>query len=327
MKYNNLGRTGVKVSPLCLGTMNFGYRTPEDDAIEITHAALDKGINFIDTANFYGQPANDGKGQGITESILGKALDGKRDEVILATKCAMPTVDYPGNPNAAGISRHHIIKACEDSLRRLNTDYIDLYQLHFPMLHIPVDESLRALDDLVRSGKVRYIGTSKFPAWLLVESYWVAKEWHLNRFVTEQAKYHLLNRGVEKDVIPVLERYEMTLLPYSPLAKGLLSGKYQRDSEAPSDSRLKDEVWGAWAQSFTTDHMYDVLDTLRGIAKEKEASVAQIATAWLNKQEGVASVIIGPRTMEQFDDYLGSLDVELTESDIERIDSVAPPAK
>lgn len=323
MKYNNLGRTGVKVSPLCLGTMNFGYRTSENDAIEITHSAIDKGINFIDTADFYGQPANDGKGQGITEAILGNALEGKRKEVILATKCAMPTPDYPANPNAVGISRHHIIEACEDSLRRLNTDYIDLYQLHFPRFDIPIDESLRALDDLVRSGKVRYIGTSKFPAWLLVESYWVAKEWHLNRFVTEQPKYHLLNREVEKDVTTVLERYEMVMLPYSPLAGGLLSGKYQRDTEAPSDSRLKDEAWGTWAQSFTTEHMYDVLDVLADIAQEKEATIAQIATAWLNKQKQVASVIIGPRTMAQFEDYLGSLDVELSEEELERIEAIA----
>lgn len=319
MNYRNLGRTGVKVSPLCLGTMNFGYRTPRDEAIEITHQAIDRGINFIDTADFYGQPMKDGKGQGLTEEILGDALQGKRERIILATKCVMPTANYPDDPNAMGTSRRHIIKACEDSLRRLQTDYIDLYQLHRPMLHIAIDESLRALDDLVRSGKVRYIGTSSFPAWLLVESYWVAKEWHLNRFVTEQPKYHLLNREVERDVVSVLERYEMAMLPYSPLAGGLLTGKYKRGEEPPSDSRLKDEAWGRWAQSFATDTMYDVLDILQDIATEKEATIAQIATAWLMKQATVASVIIGPRTMAQLEDYLNAINIELSDVECQRI--------
>lgn len=323
MKYRSLGRTGVQVSPLCLGTMNFGYRTPEADAIEMIHVAIDKSINFIDTADFYGQPTNNGKGQGLTETILGKALEGKRERIILATKCALPTADYPADPNARGTSRLHIIKACEDSLRRLKTDYIDLYQLHRPMPQIPIDESLRALDDLVRSGKVRYIGTSMFPAWLLVESYWVAKEWHLNRFVTEQAKYHLLNRAVEQDAVQVLNRYEMTMLAYSPLAGGLLTGKYQRDGEAPDNSRLKDEAWGAWTQSFATEYMYDVLDVLQEISVEKDATIAQIATAWLMQQPSVASVIMGPRTMTHLEDYLGALDVELHADDLNRINKVA----
>ena len=323
MKYRNLGRTGVKVSPLCLGTMNFGYRTTKADSITITHSALDKGINFIDTADFYGQPANNGKGQGLTEEILADALQDRRERVILATKCVMPTANYPDDPNAIGTSRRHIIKACEDSLRRLKTDYIDLYQLHFPMLNIPIDESLRALDDLVRDGKVRYIGTSKFPAWLLVESYWVAKEWHLNRFVTEQPKYHLLNREVEKDVVTVAERYEIALLPYSPLAGGLLTGKYKRSEDAPSESRLKDEVWGGWAQSFSTENMYDVLDTLEAIANDKEATIAQIATAWLMHQPQVASVIMGPRTQSQLDNYLGALDIEIGAEDAQKISDIS----
>lgn len=325
MDYRNLGRTGVKVSPLCLGTMNFGYRTPEEDAINIIHAALDKGLNFVDTANFYGQPANGGKGQGITETIVGKALQDRRSRVVLATKVFPPTPDYPEDPNAYGLSRRHVIAECEKSLKRLNTDYIDLYQLHRPQADVPIDETLRALDDLVRSGKVRYIGTSMFPAWRITEAIWTAHDLHLNRFVTEQVKYHLLNRRIELELVPMAQQYGIALLPYSPLAGGLLTGKYKRDVEPPDDARIKDEAWGDWAQTFATDNLFDVVELVEKMAAEKNCTPSQLVLAWTAQQTGITSVIIGPRTLEQFEDNLGALDVEITDEDRKQLDEISPP--
>lgn len=214
MDYRSLGRTGVKVSPICLGTMNFAYRTPEKEAIAILDEALDVGINFIDTADFYGQPLNDGAGQGTTEALLGKALGGKRHRVVLATKFYAP-VNWD-DPNSRGGSRRHVIRACEDSLRRLETDYIDVYQMHRPDPQVPIDETLRALDDLVRAGKVRYIGTSRFAAWQLVEALWQSDLLHLNRFVTEQPRYSIIHRHIERDVIPVAQKYGVAILASSP---------------------------------------------------------------------------------------------------------------
>lgn len=324
MEYRNLGRTGVKVSPLCLGTMNFGYRTEEADAEEIINSALDAGINFVDTANFYGQPAKGGRGQGLTEEIIGRvfAKNGKRQRVVLATKVYAPTADYPEDPNASGLSRRHIIAECERSLKRLNTDYIDLYQLHRPQASVPIDETLRALDDLVRAGKVRYIGTSEFPAWRIVQSLWASESLHANRFVTEQAKYHLLDRDIEQDVVPVTQEYGIAILSYSPLAGGMLTGKYPRDEKPPEDSRANDATWGDWAQSFKREGMYELLDVLAEIGDEKSCTVSQVALAWNIQQTGITSAIIGPRTLEQFKDNLGALDVTLSEDDLKRIHAV-----
>ncbi len=322
MEYRSLGRTGARVSPLCLGTMNFGYRTPENVGIEMIHQALDDGVNFIDTANFYGQPLKDGRGQGNTEKIVGKALAGRREKVILATKVYMPTADYPDDPNAFGISRRHIIAECEASLKRLNTDYIDLYQLHHLQREIPIDETLRALDDLVRSGKVRYIGTSKYLAWHLLESLWISEKLHLNRFVTEQPKYHMLNRAIERELVPMAQEYGIAILPYSPLGGGILTGKYKRGEAFPEDSRMNDEVWGDWAHSYWRDNTYDVLDLLTEMAVEKDCTISQLVLAWTMHQPGMTSVIIGPRTISQYQDNLGALDVEITDEDRQRIDAV-----
>ncbi len=325
MEYRSLGRTGVKVSSLCLGTMNFGPRTPEDEAIKIIHRALDDGINFIDTANFYGQPMKDGKGQGETEKIVGKAIkqSGKRDRIVLATKVHAPTANYPDDPNAAGNSRRHIMNEVENSLRRLQTDYIDLYQMHRPQASIPIDETLRALDDLVHQGKVRYIGTSEFPAWQLVESLWVSKELGLNRFVTEQMEYNILKRDPEKYVIPMAEKYGFGLLPWSPLAGGILTGKY-RDQNAAKDSRQSFEAWKEWAKGMERPYQNRTLDTLAAIAEEKEATISQIALAWTLRQKAVAATIIGPRTMAQYEDNFGAPAVELTDEDNGRINEAAP---
>src|SRR5215813_12289081 len=228
MQYRQLGRTGVQVSPLCLGAMLFGGKTPEAEAYTIVDRALDAGINFLDTANVYER--------GRSEEVVGAALkrNGKRSKIVLATKVFGRMND--DDPNAAGIHRRIIREQCEASLRRLQTDYIDLYYVHRQMQNVPIDETLRALDDLVRAGKVVYIGCSTFPAWSVVESLWVSKEYGLNRFVCEQPPYHLMDRVIENELIPMAQTYGLALMPWSPLAGGLLTGKYREG--IPSDARI-----------------------------------------------------------------------------------------
>jgi len=323
MEYRNLGRTGVKVSPLCLGTMNFGPRTPEDEAVDMIHRSLAAGLNFIDTANLYGQPLNDGRGQGTTEKIVGKALKGKRDRVVLATKF-YATMD-PDDPNSHGGSRRHILRSCEDSLRRLETDYIDLYQMHRPDPTVPIDETLRALDDLVRSGKVRYIGTSTFAGWQLVESLWESERLGLNRFVSEQPRYSLIDRRIETGVVPVALKYGLAILPYSPLGGGVLTGKYKHGDAFPDDSRAVDSAWGTWARSFLSERVYLLVDLLVEIAGEHGCTSGQVALAWVLLKPGVTSAIIGPRTVPHFEDNLGALSVELTEDNLSQLEEATIP--
>lgn len=321
--YRKLGRTGVKVTPFCLGTMNFGPRTGEAEAVDIIHRFLDRGYNFIDTADYYGQPLNEGRGQGTTEQMVGKALKGRRDRVVLATKFYMPT--NPDDPNARGGSRRHVIRACEDSLRRLQTDYIDLYQMHRPDPETPIDETLRTLDDLVRAGKVRYIGTSRFAGWQLVESLWESDRLRLNRFVSEQPRYSLIDRSIEKEVIPVALKYGLAVLSYSPLAGGILAGKYAPDQAAPADSRAADRNWGAWARSFMSGPVFALVDLLRRIAGELDCTPGQAALAWTAAQQGITSVIIGPRTRAHLEDNLGAADVILREDDLARLNEATVP--
>lgn len=323
MDYRPLGRTGVKVASLCLGTMNFGPRTEETEAVRITHRALDAGINFIDTANLYGQPLNNGRGQGTTEEILGKALKGRRDRVVLATKF-FASMD-PDDPNAHGGSRRHILQACEDSLRRLRTDYIDLYQMHRPDPGTPIDETLRALDDLVRAGKVRYIGTSTFAGWQLVEALWQSDRLGLNRFVTEQPRYSLIDRRIEREIVPAALKYGIAILPYSPLGGGVLTGKYRRDQESPADARTNDAAWGEWARSFLSDEVFRLVDLLREIAVDLGSSPGQVALAWVMAQPGVASVIIGPRTEAHFEDNFAATGLTLDEEILRRLDEYTLP--
>src|SRR5579862_496348 len=229
MNYRQFGRTGVKVSELCLGCMMFGGKTGPEDSYAIIDRALDAGINSVDTANVYSR--------GRSEEVTGQALkrNGKRERVFLATK-VHGTMDE-NDPNMQGTSRRHIIDQCEASLRRLQTDYIDLYQLHRPRPEIAIDETLRALDDLVRAGKVRYIGTSTFAAWQVVEALWAAKEYGLNRFVSEQPPYHILDRRIERELVPMARTYGIGLIPWSPLASGKLTGKYKRGETRPENSR------------------------------------------------------------------------------------------
>ncbi|MEM9954528.1 MAG: aldo/keto reductase [Chloroflexota bacterium] len=324
MDYKNLGRTGIKVSPLCLGTMNFGDRTDEATAFSILDQALDAGINFIDTANAYQR--------GRSEEIIGNYMKerGSRERLVIATK-----VHHPMNrddPNAFGTHRRHIIQACEDSLRRLQTDTIDLYQLHRPKSYIPIDETIRALDDLIRTGKVRYIGTSTFPAWRVLESLWVSKEYGLNRVVTEQPPYNLLDRTIERELIPMAQSYGIAIMPWSPTARGFFSGKYRRGQAIPDDTRFKQEgdiagFFGQWIANHLVEQAFDVLELVESLAREKSVKPIQIAMAWSLSKDGITTPIIGPRTIEQLADYLGVLEISLTEEDHIRIDTVSPPGQ
>jgi aryl-alcohol dehydrogenase-like predicted oxidoreductase len=314
LELRSLGRTGVKVSNLCLGCMMFGGRTSPADSYDIIDRSLDAGINFLDTANVYSI--------GRSEEATGEALkrNGKRNSVVLATKVHGKMGE---GPNEQGNSRRHIIEQCEQSLRRLQTDYIDLYQIHRPDASIPIDETLRAMDDLVRSGKVRYIGTSTYGAWQLVESLWVSKELGLHRFVTEQPPYNLLDRRIERELIPMAQTYGFGLLPWSPLAGGLLTGKYHRGEPPPEDTRFGAMASNPVQQRRWSDRVFDVIDGLKPIAEDKGITLSQLSLAWCMQQPGITSPIIGPRTMEQLEDNLKAADVTITEEDRKRIDSVS----
>ncbi len=317
MQYRPLGRTGVKVSEICLGAMMFGGRTSPEDGIAIIDAAIDRGINFIDTANVYNQ--------GHSEEVVGEALKRRgRDRIVLATKVHgnMDSED----PNGNGNSRRHIIQQCEASLRRLQTDWIDLYQLHRPQADIPIDETLRALEDLVRDGKVRYVGTSTFAAWQLVESFWVSDKQNLVRFICEQPPYNLLDRRIERELIPVAQQYGMAVIPWSPLGGGLLTGKYRRGEPLPEDGRFTLST-APMHRRRMTESLYDLVEAMEPMAQGKGCTMSQLALAWVLRQPGVTSPIIGPRTMEQFVDNMGALDVDFSDEDRQMIDNVAPPGE
>ena len=314
MEYRSLGRTGTKVSTLCLGCLMFGGRTNETDSMDIIDRAIDGGINFFDTANMYVR--------GRSEEMVGKAFqrNGKRPRIVLATKVHFRMDDE--DPNAQGNSRRHIIEQCEASLRRLQTDYIDLYQIHRPCSDIPIDETLRALDDLIRAGKVRYIGSSTFAAWQVVESLWASKELGLNRFICEQPPYHLLDRSIERELVPMAQTYGTALIPWSPMAGGFLTGKYRRGEARPTDARYQDENEDT---DLFSDAAFNVLDVVLAIAAEKGCTPSQFSLAWCAQQPGITSPIVGVRTMEQLEDNLGAIDVQVTDEERERIDEVAPP--
>ncbi len=313
MEYRLLGRTGVRVSPLCLGCMNFGGRTTEEDGIRIIHAAIDAGINFVDTANVYSR--------GVSETITGKALaGGRRERVILATKVHGKMGD---GPNDHGNHRQHIFQQVDASLRRLQTDYIDLYQIHRPQADTPIDETLDALNDLVRAGKVRYIGSSTFPAWQLVEALWEADNRHFARFICEQPPYHLFDRRIESEVLPVCRKYGTAVIPWSPLAGGWLSGKYRKGQPLPEVGRHLKQVTEKQDDPGVQRRL-DTVERLLPLAQEIGCTLSQLALAWNMAQPGITSPIIGPRTMEQLEDNLGALEVKLDAGVLERIDRICP---
>jgi aryl-alcohol dehydrogenase-like predicted oxidoreductase len=315
MEYKLFGRTGVYVSPLVLGCMMFGQKTDLEDTCTIIDRAISEGINFLDTADVYGK--------GASEEFVGEALqrNGKRDEVFLATKVWGRMGD---NPNAIGNSRLHIIEGCEASLKRLKTDHIDLYQLHRPDPHIAIDESLRAMDDLITSGKIRYAGTSNFGSWQVVESLWASERTGKSRFISEQSPFNLADRRAEREHLPMCQTYGLAFIPWSPLAAGGLTGKYTRTAQQAVGTRFGDETDPGKLKRFS-DGVMDIADGLVPIARAHNATVAQIALAWVAAQPGVTAPIAGPRTLEQFEDNLGALDITLTQDDFDEIDRLASP--
>jgi aryl-alcohol dehydrogenase-like predicted oxidoreductase len=318
MEYRQLGRSGLRVSTITLGTMGFGgtgWASPVgqidvDGARRQIRLARDAGVNLFDTADVYSN--------GLSEEILGKALGADRDEVLIATKVRLPMGD---GPNDAGLSRHHVIRSAEASLRRLGTDYIDLYQVHEWDGQTPLEETLQALDDLVRWGKVRYVGCSNYAAWQLMKALWTADRNGLTPFVSNQVHYSLHTRDIESEIVPAAVDQGVGILVWSPIAGGLLSGKYRRGVEAPAGSRHLTE----WSEPpvYNEDRLYNIIEELVAIGEGQGISAAQVALAYTIAKPAVTSLIVGARTEEQLADNLAAAELDLAADDIERLDTVS----
>lgn len=324
MDYANLGNSGLSVSRLCLGTMTFGEADEssmmhkvgcdEATAFSIMDKALDAGVNFFDTADVYGQ-------DGLTERLIGKWFEksGRRDDVVLATKFRFGMGGK--GPNKAGAARIRAVRCVEDSLKRLNTDRIDLYQVHMQDNATPEEETLRALDDLIRSGKVNYIGASNYAAYRLLESVFASEKLHLSKYVSLQPQYNLLSRGIERELVPVCVRHGIGIIPWSPLAGGMLTGKFQRDANRPEGTRMAEK--DGWWKGYQGERTWDVIDALVAVAKEVNATPAQVALAWLLKKPGVTSVIFGARSIKQLEDNLKAVEVTLPDEAMKTLDKVS----
>ena len=317
MDYVRLGATGVMVSPLCLGTMMFGqWGNPDhDESIRVISAAVDAGINFIDTADVYSA--------GESEEIVGKALKGlKRDDIVLASKFYNPMGE---GPNDRGNSRKYIFRAVEESLRRLGTDYIDLYQAHRPDPETDIGETLSALTDLVRQGKIRYAGSTTYPASDLVEAQWVAADRHLERYVCEQPPYSILVRGIESAVLPVAQKYRLGVIVWSPLAGGWLSGKFRKGKPVEKTGRAE-RIPARFDESLPGNkRKYEVIEELMPLAEKEGVSLVELAVAWTLEHPAVTSSIIGPRTVDQLDGQLKAAEVRLSAETLDAIDELVPP--
>jgi aryl-alcohol dehydrogenase-like predicted oxidoreductase len=314
MEYRSLGRTGMQVSVACLGTMTFGWEpddwgSSEDKSREVFDAALDLGINFFDTADVYAR--------GVSEEILGRLMKGRRDRLVIATKCHGKMDD--NDPNAWGNTRRHIIEACDASLRRLGTDWIDLYQIHRPQPAVPIDETLRALEDLVRSGKVRYLGCSTFAAWQVCEAHYVAKALGASGFVCEQPPYNLLDRRIERELLPFCRTYDYGVIPWSPLAGGQLSGKYLDGKPAEGRYAKSDPM------NRVNEQTAETVARLRSVADEGGMSLATMSLAWVASQPGVTSPIIGARSAAQLQESATACQVRLDAALLAKIDEIVPP--
>jgi aryl-alcohol dehydrogenase-like predicted oxidoreductase len=316
MQMRTLGTTGVQVSEHCLGAMMFGkWGNPDhDDCVRIAHRAFDAGINFLDTADVYSQ--------GESEEIVGKAIAGRRDDIVLATKVMAPMSE---DPNMRGNSRRWIQREVENSLRRLDTDWIDLYQVHRPDESADIDDTLGALSDLVHQGKVRYTGSSTFPADYIVEAQWVAERRGRERFRCEQPPYSILVREIERAVLPTCQRYGMGVIPWSPLAGGYLTGRYRKGAEIPAGSRLANRPIENDRQRRVHEQRLDAVEELLKVAADAGISLTHMAMAFVVEHPAVTSAIIGPRTMEQLDDVLAGADLRLDDDVLDRIDEIVPP--
>ena len=317
-----LGNTGIKVSEICFGAMTFGGKgywkyigeLEQKDANTLIKTALDGGVNFFDTADVYSE--------GLAEEMLGKALGNKRNEIILATKVRGRT---GGGPNEVGLSRHHIVEGCNASLKRLGTDYIDLYQVHSFDPFTPLEETLRALDDLVRDGKVRYIGASNYTGWQLMKALAISDKQNLERFATLQAFYSLIARDLENELVPLSLDQKLGILPWSPLGGGFLTGKYRRGKKRPENARRtnpKDQFL-----QFDEEKGFDIVDELEKIAKNHNATITQAALNYLLRKPGVSSVIIGAKTKEQLEDNLKTSDWEMTTEEVNKLDELSEPPR
>jgi aryl-alcohol dehydrogenase-like predicted oxidoreductase len=314
MEYRTLGRTGVRIAPLCLGTANFADPTDEAESIRIVARAIEAGVTLIDTGNSYKS--------GESERYIGRALRGMgaRDRVVLATKAHFPV--GPG-PNERGNSRLHLIRACEDSLRRLQTDHIDLYQIHRPDPDTPIEETLAALDDLVRQGKVRYVGCSTFPAWQVMEALALSERRGYVRFVTEQPPYNLLDRRIENELVPLAQRYGLGLITWSPAAMGILAGRYSDAKALPSDSRAA--LRGGIYAARVTPAGVAAGRAFAELAREHGLSPVQLALLWVKDQPAISAPIFGPRTVAQLEEALPVLELHLSDELRSACDALVPP--
>lgn len=317
MDYRRIGSTGLKVSELCLGCMTFGRESDETEAGRIVDRFIEAGGNFLDTANVYAA--------GRSEEITGRLIKERRHSLVLATKVrfnANAFVGKPVAPNDVGLSRRHIMAEVDASLRRLQTDYIDLYQVHAWDFETPIEETLGALDDLVHRGKVRYIGASNFTAWQLTKALWVSDKHALARFDCLQPQYSLICRDIEREILPICRIEGVGVIPWSPLGGGFLTGKYRRQAQAPTEARLTQmDLWNR----LKNDHNYDVLDAVEQVAKERGRKPSEIALAWVNQQPGVSSVIIGARTLAQAEENLGAVGLKLEAVELKALNEASAP--
>jgi aryl-alcohol dehydrogenase-like predicted oxidoreductase len=326
MEHRQLGKSGLRVSTLGLGAMTFGaaeggamkaLTSSDEDAQHLIDRALDVGIDFIDTADSYSE--------GRSEELLGRSLGERRRNVILATKCRLP-VRVDARPMEYGLSRRHVIRSCEESLRRLRTDWIDLYQVHMQDPLTPIEETLRALDDLIRDGKIRYIGCSNYSGYRLVESLWAADRRNLSAFQSLQLQWSLIDRGAERELVPACRYFGLGIVVWSPLARGLLSGKYAKDQPTPEGSRF--DVWrNSWKKmyekKFNNDRTWEIVDAVRVISHELDTTPARVALAWLLRKPEVSCIIIGARTLKQLDDNVAALSVQLLQHHVEMLDKIS----
>jgi aryl-alcohol dehydrogenase-like predicted oxidoreductase len=318
MEYNYLGHSGLQVSEVGLGCMNFGMANTEPESAEIVHKAIELGVNFFDTADVYGE-------RGKSEEWLGRALGSRRPEVVIATKFAGPMSS--DRFDMQGGSRRYIMQAVEASLQRLDTDYIDLYQMHVADGETPIEETLRALDDLVRQGKVRYIGCSNYAAWQITEASWTAGSCGLNSFISAQNRFSLLTRDVEKEVVPACEAYGLGILPYFPLESGLLTGKYRKGEPPPEGTRLA--KWGSWGSgAFASASKIDKVEALNEVCARYDHSLLDLAMGWLASQPAVASVIAGVTTCKQLEQNVKAGEWRGSEIELAEIEEItAPPVE